>query len=314
MRTALLPASLLAAALALPCAAPAHASILVTIDKTTQRMSVAVDGATRYVWPVSTGRPGYDTPNGTFRPFRMEADHFSKEWDDAPMPHSVFFTKIGHAIHGSLDTRHLGSAASHGCVRLSPEHASTLYALVQAEGLTDTTVMVAGRTPMATADAARRRAPVESAAGAPLDIAPGYDQQAGAYYGQQPAPYGAQPQPSVLSGGSPQPITGSRSPTTRSGSMTDSRNRRPMNASPPPAYRQLPASAQRGYALPRAAAASAVLRAPPAPLQLSGRRHAGDAGPRRSRRPYRLDDLAIARTDAGGRQPAAPPGSPSTGV
>jgi L,D-transpeptidase catalytic domain len=95
MRTALLPASLLAAALALPCAAPAHASILVTIDKTTQRMSIAVDGATRYVWPVSTGRPGYDTPNGTFRPFRMEADHFSKEWDDAPMPHSVFFTKIG---------------------------------------------------------------------------------------------------------------------------------------------------------------------------------------------------------------------------
>jgi lipoprotein-anchoring transpeptidase ErfK/SrfK len=93
MRTALLPASLLAAALALPCAAPAHASILVTIDKTTQRMSIAVDGATRYVWPVSTGRPGYDTPNGTFRPFRMEADHFSKEWDDAPMPHSVFFSK-----------------------------------------------------------------------------------------------------------------------------------------------------------------------------------------------------------------------------
>jgi lipoprotein-anchoring transpeptidase ErfK/SrfK len=115
MRTALLSASLLAAALARPCAAPAHASILVTIDKTTQRMSVAVDGETRYVWPVSTGRPGYDTPNGTFRPFRMEADHFSKEWDDAPMPHSVFFTKIGQAIHGSLDTRHLGSAASHGC-------------------------------------------------------------------------------------------------------------------------------------------------------------------------------------------------------
>jgi len=170
MRTALLPASLLAAALALPCAAPARASILVTIDKTTQRMSIAVDGATRYVWPVSTGRPGYDTPNGTFRPFRMEADHFSKEWDDAPMPHSVFFTKIGHAIHGSLDTRHLGSAASHGCVRLSPEHASTLYALVQAEGLTDTTVVIAGHTPMATADAARRRAPVEAAAGEPLEV------------------------------------------------------------------------------------------------------------------------------------------------
>jgi L,D-transpeptidase-like protein len=200
MRTAFLPATLLAAAL--PCAAPAHADILVSIDKSTQRMSVAVDGATRYVWPVSTGRPGYDTPNGTYHPFRMEADHFSKEWDDAPMPHSVFFTKIGHAIHGSLDTKHLGSAASHGCVRLSPEHASTLYALVEAEGLKDTTVVIAGQTPIA--EASRRGAPVEAAAGEPLDIAPGYDrdggpyysQQPGAYYGQEPAPrYARPPQP-----------------------------------------------------------------------------------------------------------------------
>jgi hypothetical protein len=248
MRTALLSASLLAAALALPCAAPAHASILVTIDKTTQRMSVAVDGATRYVWPVSTGRPGYDTPNGTFRPFRMEADHFSKEWDDAPMPHSVFFTKIGHAIHGSLDTRHLGSAASHGCVRLSPEHASTLYALVQAEGLTDTTVMVAGRTPMATADAARRRAPVESAAGAPLDIAPGYDQQ-GAYYGQQPAPYGAQP-PQPYYGQQPQADYGQPRPYYAQRQYDGQPQPQTYERQPPPAYRQLPASAQRGYALP----------------------------------------------------------------
>ena len=188
MRTALLPASLLAAALALPCAAPAHADVLATIDKTTQRMSVAVDGDTRYVWPVSTGRPGYDTPNGTYHPFRMEADHFSKEWDDAPMPHSVFFTKIGHAIHGSLDTKHLGSAASHGCVRLSPANASTLYALIGAEGLKDTTVVVAGRTPFATADA-RRRAPIEAPVAEPMAVAPGYDQQARAYSGQQPAPY-----------------------------------------------------------------------------------------------------------------------------
>jgi hypothetical protein len=71
------------------------------------------------------------------------------------MPHSVFFTKIGHAIHGSLDTKHLGSAASHGCVRLSPANASTLYALIGAEGLKDTTVVIAGQTPFATAPASR---------------------------------------------------------------------------------------------------------------------------------------------------------------
>src|SRR5271157_2420888 len=92
----------------------AKAAVLITIDKSAQRMSVAVDGDTRWTWPVSTGRDGHDTPSGSFQPFRMEASHFSKEWDDAPMPHSIFFTKVGHAIHGTMDAGHLGSAASHG--------------------------------------------------------------------------------------------------------------------------------------------------------------------------------------------------------
>ena len=116
-----LPASLLAAALALPCASLARANIVVTIDKTTQQMSVAVDGAPRYVWPVSTGRAGYDTPNGTFKPNRMDADHLSQEWDNAPMPHTIFFDMKGHAIHGFFDVKHLGLPVSHGCVRLSPD-------------------------------------------------------------------------------------------------------------------------------------------------------------------------------------------------
>jgi len=94
---------LLAAALALVSAAPARANIIVVIDKSTQSMSVAVDGAPRYVWPVSTGRAGYDTPNGTFRPNRMDADHLSQEWDNAPMPHAIFFDMNGHAIHGFFD-------------------------------------------------------------------------------------------------------------------------------------------------------------------------------------------------------------------
>ena len=96
----LLPASLLAAALAIPCASLARANIVVTIDKTTQQMSVAIDGVPRYVWPVSTGRRGYDTPNGTFKVNRMDADHLSQEWDNAPMPHTMFFDMRGHAIHG----------------------------------------------------------------------------------------------------------------------------------------------------------------------------------------------------------------------
>src|SRR5207248_3216017 len=95
-RAASVLASLFTAALTLPLASPASASILVTIDKSAQQMSVAVDGAQRYTWPISTGRPGYDTPNGSYKPNRMDADHFSQEWDNAPMPHTIFFDLHGH--------------------------------------------------------------------------------------------------------------------------------------------------------------------------------------------------------------------------
>jgi lipoprotein-anchoring transpeptidase ErfK/SrfK len=144
---------------------PAHAEVLVRIDKAEQRMTVSVDGETRYVWPVSTGKAGYATPSGSFRAFRMEADHYSKEWDEAPMPHSIFFTKEGHAIHGSYETKRLGSPASHGCVRLAPQHAATLFRLVQQQGVLQTRVVLTGGTPaVARRSPPRRPAPEGDAA------------------------------------------------------------------------------------------------------------------------------------------------------
>jgi hypothetical protein len=140
-RTLLTP--ILLAILAVLCG-PAAAGILVSVDKSTQHMSVVVDGKQRYSWPVSTGTRGYETPTGSFRPFRMEEDHFSREWDEAPMPHSIFFTSAGHAIHGSNATRRLGSPASHGCIRLAPSNAAKLFALVRAEGMGNTKVVVSG--------------------------------------------------------------------------------------------------------------------------------------------------------------------------
>jgi hypothetical protein len=130
---------------------PALAKIDITVDKNNQLMTVAVDGVERYRWPVSTGIPSRETPNGTFRAFRMEADHYSKEFDDAPMPHSIFFTKIGHAIHGTDSEGRLGSPASHGCVRLSKANATTLYDLVQREGVLNTTVTLTGSAAVALA-------------------------------------------------------------------------------------------------------------------------------------------------------------------
>jgi len=136
----------------------AQAKVSITVDKDAQQMTVAVDGVERYHWPVSTGIPSYETPNGSFRTFRMEEDHYSKEFDDAPMPHSIFFTKIGHAIHGTDSEGRLGTPVSHGCVRLSRAHASTLYALVEREGVLNTTVTLTGSSQIALARNPRSRA------------------------------------------------------------------------------------------------------------------------------------------------------------
>src|SRR5271168_3186459 len=137
-------------------AGAAQAKVSITINKDAQMMTVSVDGVQRYRWPVSSGIPSRETPNGTFRAFRMEAEHYSKEFDDAPMPHSVFFTKIGHAIHGTDSEGRLGTPASHGCVRLSKANASTLYALVQEQGVLNTTVTLTGSAQIALARNPRR--------------------------------------------------------------------------------------------------------------------------------------------------------------
>ena len=158
----------------------AQASVAITVSKNTQQMTVAVDGVQRYNWPVSTGNPSHETPNGSFRTFRMEKDHYSKEFDDAPMPHSIFFTKNGHAIHGTDSVARLGSPASHGCVRLSRANASKLYALVQSEGVLNTTVTLSGSSRIALANARTRQANAKAsrdpaqydAAGNPLELEP----------------------------------------------------------------------------------------------------------------------------------------------
>ena len=137
--------------------AAAQAAIVITVDKSAQTLSVAVNGEERHSWPVSTGRAGYSTPTGSFTAFRLAKEHFSKEWDDAPMPHSIFFTQRGHAIHGSLETRRLGTPASHGCVRLSPANAETLFNLVKADGLSTTKVVITGEDKAPAVAVARRR-------------------------------------------------------------------------------------------------------------------------------------------------------------
>lgn len=120
---------------------PARAAVLVQIDKSSQTMSVSVDGVPRYTWPVSTGRNGYGTPSGVFHPQSMARSWFSRRYYNSPMPHSIFFYH-GFAIHGTTEISHLGGPASHGCVRLHPANAATLFALVQREGPRNTTIEI----------------------------------------------------------------------------------------------------------------------------------------------------------------------------
>ena len=149
------------------CGDPAEAAIqavtspasvvLINIDKASQRMIVLLDGAEQYNWPVSTGLRGYLTPSGTYAASSMHEMWVSKEWDDAPMPHAVFFTKDGHAIHGTNEVERLGKPASHGCVRLSQKNAAILYSLVAKNGLAHTQIELVGTTPGGESKVAKSR-------------------------------------------------------------------------------------------------------------------------------------------------------------
>jgi len=108
----------------------AQADVTVHISKGSQRMSVSVDGVPRYVWRVSTGRGGFGTPSGVFRPQMLARSWFSRKYYNSPMPYSIFFHG-GYAIHGTNYLSQLGGPASHGCVRLHPSNAAVLFGLVQ---------------------------------------------------------------------------------------------------------------------------------------------------------------------------------------
>ena len=128
-------------------ASPVSAEVAISVNKSTQQMSVSVDGVPRYRFTVSTGRAGYGTPNGTYHPQRLAASWFSKLYYNSPMPHSIFFHG-GYAIHGSYEINRLGGPASHGCIRLHPANAATLFELVKSEGMDATTIVVSGSNPV----------------------------------------------------------------------------------------------------------------------------------------------------------------------
>ena len=137
---------LVTCAAVLAAATPATAQVSIVIDKSTQRMLVAVDGVAEYYWKVSTGRFGGGTPIGAFTPQRMHKSWYSRKYDWAPMPHAIFYDDA-YAIHGTTWLSRLGQPASHGCVRLHPDHAKTLFGLVRQAGMDKTTIAIVGTNP-----------------------------------------------------------------------------------------------------------------------------------------------------------------------
>nr|WP_246770775.1 L,D-transpeptidase [Aestuariivirga sp. YIM B02566] len=119
----------------------AEAKVSVRIDISSQTMSVSVNGWPYATWRVSTARSGYWTPRGSYRPFLLKRMHYSRKYDNSPMPHSIFF-KGGYAIHGTGYVRALGRPASHGCIRLAPGNAARLYSLVQQYGKGGTRITI----------------------------------------------------------------------------------------------------------------------------------------------------------------------------
>jgi L,D-transpeptidase catalytic domain len=121
----------------------AHAAnrIVAVVSLSQQIMEVAIDGRPTFAWKVSTGDRTHVTPTGSFKPTRMHEMWYSKKYDNAPMPHSVFFSG-GYAVHATYAVKRLGQPASHGCVRLHPDNAADFYQLVETFGPANTSILI----------------------------------------------------------------------------------------------------------------------------------------------------------------------------
>ena len=77
---------------------------------------------------VSTGRPGHETPTGTFPIMEKHREHYSNLYNSAPMPFMQRLTMGGIALHAGQIP---GRPASHGCVRLPLAFARILFGVTQ---------------------------------------------------------------------------------------------------------------------------------------------------------------------------------------
>lgn len=116
-------------------------TLLAKVDLSSQKMEVYINDRLWREWKISSGAKRYRTPTGQYRPTRLHKDWYSRKYNNAPMPNSIFFHG-GYAIHGTEHVRSLGRPASHGCIRLHPEHASLLFDKVKDFGMYKTKIVI----------------------------------------------------------------------------------------------------------------------------------------------------------------------------
>lgn len=124
------------------------AAVRIRVNLSTQRLTVEGPDVNK-IFKISSGLPPkYATPGSgkCFAPDFIEAMHYSSLYNKAPMPNSIFYNG-NIAIHGTEAEWLLGKPASHGCIRLSKANAKTLYDVVKANGKSNASICVEGKTP-----------------------------------------------------------------------------------------------------------------------------------------------------------------------
>jgi hypothetical protein len=138
----------------------------VIVSLTEQRAYVYRNGILIAVSTVSTGRKGYETPTGVFTILQKDRDHYSKKYDNAPMPYQERLTWDGVALHaGGLP----GYPESHGCVHLPTKFAELLFGATNM-GMT-VVIAEAGSSPVAVVHP-RPILPIDPRTGAEISVPP----------------------------------------------------------------------------------------------------------------------------------------------
>jgi lipoprotein-anchoring transpeptidase ErfK/SrfK len=100
--------------------------VTVVVDIPSQLAGVYQQDHLVAVTTVSTGKPGHETPTGTFRVMGKAVDHHSNLYNNAAMPYMQRLTSDGVSIHAGKIP---GTPASHGCVRMPLAMAKLLYGM-----------------------------------------------------------------------------------------------------------------------------------------------------------------------------------------